>query len=112
MCQAKSCNYNPDPELLPQHEKINCGYNYGFTELYLDSNKYNDSVDLILLDRIENMLQYKYEGMPIYQLLTKFVNITDAYEKIKNFCKQQGTLYNDYEVEQTIHVYENGNDMN
>jgi len=112
LCQAKSCNFNPDPNLEPVHEKINCGYNYGFIELYFDSNKYNDSVDLMLLDRIENMLQYKYEGMPIYQLLTKFVNITDAYEKIKNFCKQQTTLYNDYEVEQTIHVYENGNDMN
>jgi hypothetical protein len=113
---------------------LNAGFGY-----HIDSSKSNQSHDLRLMHMLKlklfpfkNLTEYHkymydvlskvvydtYYGTPEkLQLTTDILNVTDAYIKLGQACQDALIVnlntkkYANYTVEQTIHVYENGKEI-
>jgi hypothetical protein len=128
LCSTRDCNPN-------------CGKYFGFGHLndglqsyHIQSDRVNQSHDLRLLRMIHQKMRAQssipyvndilsrvvYEqqfGTPenVNHVAGKIVNVSDAYQYIKNGCnyawKMNVEKYKQHKVDQTIHIYDNGKEI-
>jgi len=124
------------PECNPK-----CGSNFGFSLLnsrlkkyYIQPTQMNQSHDLRLLHIIKTTMKFKHTKSELYQMLSrvvylnrygtpenlnseaeKILNVSDAYINIKEQCNTTMDLnvekYKNHKVIQTLHIYENGKEI-